>query len=126
MNKLVSPDILNLNFDIKSPAAIGEMIERNDRHSARLYALYAENDSKSDLSPTAINTWLNCRMKFYYRYVNGLKEPETIGGEIDHAVFGLILHKLMRNIYENYQGEVVSEEILDSLIRNEQFLQISY
>ena len=121
--KLVSTDILNLNFDIKSPAAIGEVIERNDRHSARLYTLYAENDSKSVLSPTAINTWLNCRMKFYYRYVNGLKEPDTTGGEIDHAVFGLILHKLMRNIYENYQGKVVSEEILDSLIRNEQFLR---
>jgi hypothetical protein len=85
--------------------------------------LYTENNGKSILSPTAINTWLNCRMKFYYRYVNGLKEPETIGGVIDHAVFGLLLHKLMRNIYENHQDKVVSEESLESLIRNEQFLQ---
>ncbi len=122
--QIISPDILNLNFDVRSQTAIGEVVERSIQHSSRLSQLYTENGGRSVLSPTAINTWLGCRMRFYYRYVNGLKEPETISGDIDHAVFGLILHRLMKNIYENYKGREVSEEILDSLIKNEDLLRI--
>lgn len=122
--QIIKPVILNLNFDIRSPATIGEMVERNDQHSARLYSLYLENGGRSVLSPTAVNTWLNCRMRFYYRYVNGLKESQTITGQFDHSVFGLILHRLMKNIYENLPDREVSKEILESLIRNEQYLRI--
>jgi ATP-dependent helicase/DNAse subunit B len=117
--QIIKPDILNLNFDIRTPVPIDDTVIRTDRHSSRLHSLYLEEGPNSVLSPTAINTWLNCRMRFYFRYVNGLREPEKSAGQVDHALFGRILHRLMKNVYEDYQGNEVSEWLIDSFLRNE-------
>ncbi len=98
--QIIKPAVLNISFDIRTPLSIGSEVIKNENHIKRLHSLYIDPDSKAILSPTAINTWLNCRMRFYYRYVNRLKEPEIMSAEIDHAVFGQILHMIMKRIYE--------------------------
>ena len=40
------------------------------------------------LSPSAINTYLDCSLKFYLRYVAGIGEPDEVKEEIDAAGFG--------------------------------------
>jgi CRISPR/Cas system-associated exonuclease Cas4 (RecB family) len=120
--QIIKPSVLNLSFDIKTPASIGPVVEKNDLHMSRLNSLYTDNEGKSVLSPTAINTWLNCRMRFYYRYINGLKEPEVISPEIDHAVFGQILHRIMKSIYCDLVNREISSGFIDSLIRDESYL----
>jgi ATP-dependent helicase/DNAse subunit B len=62
-------------------------------------------------------------MRFYYRYVSRIKEPEIISPEIDHAVFGQILHGVMKNIYEDCKEKEISVNYLDSLIKSESHLQ---
>jgi hypothetical protein len=120
--QILKPAVLNLGFDIRTPVSIGSEIEKNEQHLNRLHTLYTSAESKGILSPTAINTWLNCRMRFYYRYVNGLKEPEVISAEIDHAVFGQILHRIMKDIYNNYLNTVLSSDFIDALIKDESYL----
>ena len=62
-------------------------------------------------------------MQFYYRYVNGLREPESVIADIDPAIFGNILHDSMKYIYEGYRNEIISNDLLDSLIRNRNLLK---
>ena len=121
--QILNPDIQTLSFDIRTPVSIGQEIKKTDELNNRLFSLYLDEGSRLTLSPTAINTWLNCRMKFYYRYVCRIREPEVVSPEIDHAVFGLILHRVMKNIYEDNNGKEVSVRYLDSLIKNEIYLQ---
>lgn len=64
------------------------------------------------LSPSAINTWLTCRLKFYFRYVLGIEEPEEVLEEIDRRSFGNIFHKAVENLYEPFVGQVVDKEVL--------------
>ena len=116
------PVFTDLNFEIKTQATVGESLSRTSEHVERLRSVYLEK--KSILSPSAINTWLNCRMKFFYRYVNGLKEPDKITGEIDPAVLGNILHEMMKNIYLPYKGKTIDREVIESLLSNRQ-LQIA-
>jgi predicted DNA-binding antitoxin AbrB/MazE fold protein len=78
--------------------------------------------SGRSLSPSAINTWLNCRMKFFYRYINRLKEPENISADIDPAMLGNILHEIMKNIYQPYTGSIITGDSLNGIIRNKKFL----
>ena len=120
---LLKPDFMNVNFVIKSHGSIGETIERTDEHQEQLVSKYLDKSKRSVLSPSAINTWLNCRMKFYYRYVNRLIEPERVSSDIDPAMLGNILHEIMKRLYQNFVGQVLTKEMLDSVIRNKQFLE---
>jgi hypothetical protein len=120
--RILKPAFLNLGYDIRTPVSIGSQIEKDGQHISRLYSLYLENESKAVLSPTSINTWLNCRMKFYYRYVNRLKEPDVISPEIDHAVFGQILHRIMKSIYNEFISREISSGFIHSLIKDESYL----
>lgn len=45
---------------------------------------------KSVLSPSALNTYLDCSLKFYYKYVARLEAPDEVSSEIDAAKFGSI------------------------------------
>ena len=49
----------------------------------------------SYLSPTAINTWLRCSLRFFYHYVGGLKEPDVPDDELelDNRMFGTVFHR---------------------------------
>ncbi|MEI6049986.1 MAG: PD-(D/E)XK nuclease family protein, partial [Bacteroidota bacterium] len=118
----MKPDFMNLNFEIRTQGSIRECLERTEEHVLQLNSRFPDRSKDSILSPSAINTWLNCRMKFYYRYINRLKEPEKVSTDIDPAMLGNILHEIMRSIYHDYIGQVLTGEMLNSIIRNKQHL----
>lgn len=118
----MKPDFMDLSFEIKTHGSIGTRIERSEEHSFQLTSQFLDKNKNRILSPSAINTWLNCRMKFYYRYVNRLKETDRISADIDPAMLGNILHEVMKNLYNNYLGQVLSGDIVSSLIRNKKLL----
>lgn len=60
---------------------------------------YTEEENNSYLTPSALNQYLDCRLRFYFRYIANLQEPLEISDEIDHAVFGNLLHEAMHTIY---------------------------
>ena len=74
--------------------------------------------SGSPLSPSRINTFLLCRLKFYLRYVAGLPEPDEITDEIDARMFGTIFHEVIENLYKPFTGAVLTHEMLSSLKNN--------
>ncbi len=121
-DNILMPDFLDLNFEIKTHHTPGERIERNEEHSKQLVSLFLDRNNGRSLSPSAINTWLSCRMKFFYRYVNRLKEPENISTDIDPAMLGNILHEIMKNLYQPSIGSVLTAEMLNGMIHNKQFL----
>ena len=121
-NEILKPDFLDLNFEIKAHVTPGDKIERREEHSKQLAILFLEKNTCRSLSPSAINMWLNCRMKFFYRYVNGLKEVDNITADIDPAMLGNILHDIMKNLYQPYLGSILTTEFLNGLIQNKKFL----
>jgi hypothetical protein len=117
------PEFLDLNFEIKTHLTPGESIERSVEHSAQLASMFLDKKNGRALSPSAINTWLSCRMKFFYRYVNQLREPEVITTDIDPAMLGNILHETMKSLYKPYLGTIFTAEKLGGLIRNNRLLE---
>jgi hypothetical protein len=57
------------------------------------------------LSASAINMYLDCRLKFYFRHVAGLKEKEEVVTEIDPQTFGTMLHKAIELLYQPAEGK---------------------
>jgi hypothetical protein len=118
----MKPEFLDLSFEIKTHGSIAERIERTEEHREQLNSQFLERKNGRILSPSAINTWLNCRMKFFYRYVNGLKEPDKVSKDIDPAMLGNILHEIMKSLYQEFKGHILTKDTLDSIIRDRQHL----
>lgn len=88
----------------------------------RLYRAYnAANPQSIILSPSALNTYLDCCMKFYFRYIAGLKTPEEVSAEIDSALFGTIFHRAAQLAYTDLtaNGKMIHKEDLERLLRND-------
>ena len=121
-DEALKPDFLDLNFIVKTNLAYSESLTRTAEHSKQLAAMFLNRSTGRPLSPSAINTWLSCRMKFYFQYINRLKEPESVSADIDPAMLGNILHDIMRNLYAPYVDFEISPEMLNQIIRNKEFL----
>ena len=68
------------------------------------------------LSPTAINTYLRCPLRYYYKYECELTEPdENDEDTIDNRSFGNIFHEASQMIYEQLMAK--SHQILKSDIQ---------
>lgn len=80
---------------------------------------------KANFSPSALNYYLDCPLKFYYRYVAGLSAPDEVSAEIDSATFGSIFHYAAEHIYKDLttHGKVINKEALETLLRNDVKLQ---
>lgn len=85
-----------------------------------------ESNSKAfALSPSALNAYLDCRLRFYYRYVAGLKTPDEVSVEIDSALFGTIFHRSAELAYGDLSanGKEIRKEDLERLLRDDVRLQ---
>lgn len=101
-------------------------IEKTPEILRRLYRAYDIAQPESViLSPSALNTYLDCRLRFYYRYVAGLKTPDEVSAEIDSALFGTIFHLSAQLAYTDLtaNGKMIQREDLERLLRNEIKLQ---
>jgi CRISPR/Cas system-associated exonuclease Cas4 (RecB family) len=84
---------------------IPETLPKSTAHNDILTGIYGDgNGDGKYLSPSAVNTWLNCRMRFYYRYVCSMPEEETLERDIDQRRFGNIMHDALRRLYEPLKG----------------------
>jgi hypothetical protein len=70
-----------------------------------------ESSAHQRLSPSALNTYLDCRLRFYFRHVARLYEPEEVQAEIDPAVFGNILHHALEFLYADFIEKKDSRQI---------------
>lgn len=116
------PDTIDLSFTIKSQKPVNEIVERTAEHTLRLIKRFSGNGVVKNryISPSAINTWLNCRMKFYYTYVNGLAEKDKITEEIDPAKLGTLLHDSIMDLYAKYKNSIINSDEIESIISNRQ------
>ena len=53
------------------------------------------------ISPSALNTYLKCGLRYYYKYIADVKEPDVIMSEkeVDYRIFGLLFHRAAELLY---------------------------
>lgn len=66
--------------------------------------LVKEGEEVKTFSASALNMYLDCRLRFYFRYVAQLKEKEEVVTYIDPMTFGTLLHRGMEHLYAIPEG----------------------
>ncbi|PSL02331.1 PD-(D/E)XK nuclease family protein [Cecembia rubra] len=100
------------------------IIHKNDEIMGRLdqYKVDENGFSQTYFSPSALNVFLDCRLKFYLRYVAGINEKEIVNEEVDAAVFGNIAHYSMEFLYKGFierKGrKILEKDDFEDLKRN--------
>lgn len=106
---------LNLSFNFKGTNNEAIRIDANEAHIKKLIDTYSERN----LSPSAINTYLDCKLKFYFKYIARIKEKEELKEEIDAVLFGNLFHYAMDVLYRPFLNKTVEVSAL-KLLRGDQ------
>jgi len=90
---------------------------KDDRVMERLEAY-------NPISPSALNLYLRCPLRFYYRHVMEIAEPDdNEDNEIDNRIFGNIFHRAAQLMYQNMGNRITRDLIEDALKHRERIVR---
>lgn len=115
----------NLVYDLKMTTPKEIAIQKSDDVIGKLKEYLQEEGGRRYFSPSAINTYLDCSLKFYFRYIAGLKEPDEINEEIDPMMFGNLLHEAMNILYLPFKGKLINTDDIDALRKDKEAIKQS-
>ena len=83
------------------------LVTKDDRVLRELKETLCSNDEDipgKGLSPSALNTYVECPLKFYLTYIKHLRESNKIQEEPGANQFGDVLHRTMQELYHSFEG----------------------
>lgn len=77
------------------------------------------------LSPTAMNNYRRCPLRFYYNNVANIKESESIDEEIDNKTFGNIFHLAAELLYKGmmHHGGLLTKECIENILKDRKYIE---
>ena len=87
-------------------------------------AAISKLEEMSRLSPSAINTYIRCKLAFYYQYIAHIKEPDPDPETIDNRMFGNIFHRAAYLIYKDItdHSPVIEKAHIQAYLSNRKLL----
>ncbi|MEN8119034.1 MAG: PD-(D/E)XK nuclease family protein [Bacteroidota bacterium] len=78
------------------------LIEKDEKVQEILSDYFVEgNVAKKQLTATALDSYLSCSLKFYFRYIARIKEVDKVEEEFSPVDLGIIIHSVMELIYKS-------------------------
>ena len=80
---------------------------------------------KRKFSPSALNTYMDCKLKFYYKYIAVLAVKNEVDTEIDSSTFGNIFHYTVELIYNKIteKDKLVRKEDIEKVLKDDILIQ---
>ncbi len=109
-----SPSPINPIVKEKSPELIQRLRNYYDNTGR-------EGERRRFLSPSAMNAYTTCPMKFYYRYVQGMRIDSDASEGLDAILFGEVFHRAAELLYLQItsSGEIVRAQDIDPFLEME-------
>lgn len=114
--------ITRTTMEIRDQEIHGIEISQTESITRKLMKFATSGEDGRILSPTAINTWLDCSLKFYLRYVAGIGESDRIKEELDASGFGTVVHEAIKEIYSriaNHPDPVITRKAITTALRSD-------
>jgi len=116
----------SLRYNINITQANEIIIEKSEEIFEKLNKFIPSRGGTKYLSPSALNTYIKCKLQFYFRYIAELREQDDITEEIDAPLFGNILHETMDYLYKDFICKEVNEELLKQITNTQVNEAIDY
>ena len=109
----ISPQISIPSFTERTIVKDAELIKKMDE-------IYVSGTKA--FSASAFNDYNNCKLKFYFKSIAGIKEPDEASKDIDNRVFGNIVHKALELLYNDYIGKEITANHIDTIIKDKKLI----
>lgn len=107
-------------YNVASSKTPPIVVQKTDQVLKRLAAFYKGGERA--ISASAINTWLDCPLKFYFSVVESIQEEEEVMETVESSMFGSILHKVMEMLYARFCGQMVTADLLKIIRKDSRML----
>lgn len=91
-----------------------EIVKKKDDLFQKYILDLTQEESKHKISPSALNVYLTCQLRFYFKYIEKIKENKLLMDETTPAEFGNLVHYSVENVYKlhniNFERNIVLEE----------------
>ena len=89
-------------------------VEKTDEILKKLSDRFVGDNACGVFSASSLNSYLDCPLRFYYSFVEGIKEMEDVTEDVDASLFGSIFHRIMELLYKPFarQKRILSEDDL--------------
>ncbi|MCD6017078.1 MAG: hypothetical protein K0S53_199 [Bacteroidetes bacterium] len=87
-------------------------ISKTDLNLAPILYKLSTDSQYAGLSPSALITYKDCALRFFFRYGVGIKETEDVEESAEANTQGSILHESLEMLFQPFIGRVLTEEDL--------------
>lgn len=70
------------------------------------------------ISPSAINSFIQCPLNYYYRYILKMKEEDLIEEQIASHSFGTVVHDTLEKLYQPYIKQLLDLKAIVEIKKN--------
>lgn len=113
-NELKIPKVKSTLLEMSglSDTSISEKIEilKTDVVSAKVSQWLSKGVSSS-----ALKVYLDCSLQFYFQYVAGIREDQSINEFIESDVFGTVIHDSLEQSFSSHLNKNLSEKLLTEI-----------
>ena len=81
-----------------------------------------EQMAKEQISPSAINNYLECPLRFYFNNVVRVKSLDKADDKLNAKFFGTIFHDTMHELYSKVKDRKINSDFLDHLLKNQHLI----
>ncbi|MDP4209921.1 MAG: PD-(D/E)XK nuclease family protein [Bacteroidota bacterium] len=112
-----------LNFQVSLSDEKEITINKTDEVMQSLARFTSENAKPRYFTPTALNAYLACSLRFYFRYVAQILEKEEVTEDIEGSMFGKLLHYAMEQLYLPFLNKTMELADFEALIADKDFIE---
>lgn len=77
---------------------------------------------RDGISPSAINTYIQCSLKYYLRYEAHLREKDEIEESIEAATLGEAVHYVLENLYKQLPANMLTVDEVERIIKDKDLI----
>lgn len=113
------PDNITIHEEVVSANTAthdGTAIPTYDKTDAILQRI--NEIATNGLSPSALNKYRNCPLKFYFENVLRIRETDKVSDDLNQSELGTCIHAILHTIYSKGQGKPLQRAALDQALQN--------
>jgi CRISPR/Cas system-associated exonuclease Cas4 (RecB family) len=74
------------------------------------------NPEAKPLTPSNLNTFIDCPLRFYLQKIKGYETPDELSDELDSSIFGTIFHRSAEFLYREISGTAQEKTPLSAFV----------